>query len=96
MTDYNEIEDTIIETVDENGDVVKFELLDVIELDGQEYGLLFPLYEDGEDAGGDDEEAEAIVMRLTKEDDSYVFERIDDDAEFNKVAQYIDSIREEI
>jgi len=93
MTDYNDIEDTIIETVDDNGDVIKFELLDVLELDGKEYGLLFPLDDNVDD---EDEEAEAIVMRLIKEDESYVFERIDDDAEFNKVAQYIDSIREDL
>ena len=36
-------EDQIIETVDENGKVVRFELFDVVEVDEQEYALLLPV-----------------------------------------------------
>ena len=38
-------EDQIIETVDENGNVVKFELFDIVEVDEQEYALLLPIEE---------------------------------------------------
>ncbi len=94
MTTYDEVENTVIETIDDNGDVVKFELLDVIEVEEQEYGILFPLDENGE--YDEDEESEAFAMRLMKEGDGYYFERIEDDAEFQRVADYIDSLKDEV
>lgn len=86
-----ENEDQIIETVDEEGNVVKFDLYDIIEVDNQEYGLLFPLNED--DAL--ENENDVVIMRLKQEDDGYVFEVIEDDDEFNKVTEYINKLAEE-
>ena len=80
-------EDQIIETVDENGNVVKFELFDIVEVDEKEYALLLPV----EDEEGD----EVVLMRLTKEGDEYLFETIDNDEEFDKVANYVESMDEE-
>ena len=82
-------ENQLIETVDEGGNVVSFELYDIVEVDEQEYALLLP----SEDS--DSEEAELVIMRLTKDGDEYVFETIDDDAEFNKVANYVESLDDE-
>ena len=82
-------ENQLIETVDEDGNVVSFELYDIVEVDEQEYALLLP----SEDS--DSEEAELVIMRLTKDGDEYVFETIDDDAEFNKVANYVESLDED-
>ena len=73
-------EDQIIETVDENGNVVKFELYDIVEVDEKEYALLLPT--DEEDAD------EVVLMKITKDGEEYLFETIDDDDEFEKVAQY--------
>ena len=42
MTNYEEIEEQLIETVDDEGNIVNFELIDIVEVDNQEYGLLFP------------------------------------------------------
>lgn len=75
----------IIETIDENGNVIKFELYDIVEVDKQEYALLLPA----------DESEEVLVMRLSQDGEDYIFESIDDDAEFNKVAEYIESLEEE-
>ena len=72
-------EDQIIETVDENGNVVKFELYDIVEVDEKEYALLLPT--DEEDAD------EVVLMKITKDGEEYLFETIDDDDEFEKVAQ---------
>ncbi|MBO6086921.1 DUF1292 domain-containing protein [bacterium] len=74
-------EDQIIETVDEDGKVVKFELIDVVEVDEQEYALLLPLEEEDND--------EVVLMRLTKDGEEYLFETIEDDAEFEKVETYV-------
>lgn len=80
-------EDQLIETVDENGNVVKFELYDIVEVDEQEYALLLPV--------GDDENDEVVLMKLTKDGEEYLFETIDDDEEFDKVANYVESMDEE-
>ena len=66
-----------------------FELIDIIEMDGQEYGLLLP--KDDEES---EEDKEVVLMRLTKEGEEYVFEMIEDDEEFNKVVDYIDTLED--
>lgn len=80
-------EKQLIETVDENGNVINFELFDIVEVENQEYALLLPA-----DAEESDEEEEVVLMRLTKEGEDYIFESIDDDEEFDKVAEYIESM----
>ncbi len=80
-------EDQIIETIDENGNVIKFELFDIVEVDEQEYALLLPVEEK--------ESEELILMRLSKDGEEYLFETIDDDKEFDKVAQYVESMEDE-
>lgn len=82
-------EDQIIETVTEDGEVVQFRLFDIIEFEEKEYALLLPVEDN------DDEDSEIVLMRLTKEDDDYLFETIDDDEEFERVSEYIESIDDE-
>lgn len=80
-------EKQLIETVDDEGNVINFELYDIVEVDEQEYALLFPA--EPED---DDDENEVVLMRLTKDGEDYLFESIEDDEEFEKVAQYVESM----
>ena len=84
-------EEQFIETFDEDGNKVTFELLDIVTVDDIEYALLLP-----KDAETEDEENEVLVMRLKKDGEEYTFETIEDDEEFNKVAQYIEKIEDEI
>ena len=91
MTNYEEIEEQLIETVDDEGNIVNFELIDIVEVDNQEYGLLFPKDDKKED---DSEESEVVLMRLTKEGEEYIFEMIEDDVEFNKVVEFIDAMED--
>ena len=81
-------EEQIIETIDENGEKVKFELYDIVEVEEQEYALLLPV-EDDEDAD------ELVIMRLEKDGDEYLFETIDSDEEFDRVAEYVETIMDE-
>ncbi len=83
-------EEQIIETFDEDGNKVSFELLDIVTVEDVEYALLIPV-----DAKKDDE-SEVLVMRLKKDGDDFTFEEIDNDEEFEKVAQYIEEIEDEI
>ena len=57
-------EDQIIETIDENGNVIKFELFDIVEVDEQEYALLLPVDEE-------EESTEVVLMRLSKEGEEF-------------------------
>jgi len=84
-----EEENQIIETETEDGEKVQFELFDIIEFEDKEYALLIPV--DDEDS----EESELVLMRLTKEGEEYVFETIEDDSEFDRVSEYIESIEDE-
>ncbi len=90
MTNEENINDQIIETVDEDGNVVKFELVDIVAVEEIEYGLLLPIEEDDED----EEDKEVVLMRLKKEGEEFVFEAIEDDEEFEKVVEYIQSLEE--
>lgn len=80
----------LIETVDEEGNKVTFELLDVVTVEDVEYALLLPKDVKEEDDG------EILVMRLKKDGEEFSFEAIDDDDEFNKVAEYIEELEDEI
>ncbi len=87
MADTNE---QIIETFDEEGNKISFELLDIVSVDDIEYALLLPVDERNKEDG------EILVMRLKKDGEEFSFEVIENDDEFNKVAQYIEEIEDEI
>ncbi len=75
--------DNIIILNDEEGNEVKFEFLDLVELDDEEYVVLLPVTEEGEE-----EEGEVVILKVedTDEDsdeESYV--SIDDEDTLNKV-----------
>ncbi len=81
-------EQQIIETIDEQGNTIRFELVDVVEFEDQEYALLFP-------EENKENEDELVLMRLMKDGEDYLFETIDNEDEFEKVAQYIESLDDE-
>lgn len=87
--EHDEMEEQLIETIDEDGNIINFELIDIIETeDGKEYGLLLPKDENDDST----EDKEVVLMRLTKEGEEYIFEMIEDDDEFNRVVEYIDAL----
>ena len=78
----NEEVDNIIVLNDEDGNEVRFEFLDLVELDDEEYVVLLPVAEE--------EEGEVVILKLedTDEDsdeESYV--GVDDEEILNKVFQ---------
>lgn len=82
-------EKQLIETIDEEGNVVNFELFDIVEFEKKEYALLLP-------AESNNDNDEVILMRLGKDGEDYLFEAIEDDEEFEKVSQYIEKLADEI
>ena len=76
--------DNIVFLNDENGDEVKFEFLDLIELEEEQYVVLLPITEDGEE----DDEGEVVILKVEdidedSEEESYV--SVDDEETLNKV-----------
>ncbi len=69
---------------DENGNEVKFEFLDLVELDDEEYVVLLPVTDDDEE-----DEGEVVILKVDDTDDedseeeSYV--SVDDEETLNKV-----------
>ena len=76
--------DNIIVLNDEDGNEVKFEFLDLVELDDEEYVVLLPVAEEGEE-----EDGEVVILKLEANDDedseeeSYV--SVEDEDVLNKV-----------
>ena len=83
MDEINEELDNIVVLNDENGNEVKFEFLDLVELDDEEYVVLLPVSEEGEE-----EEGEVVILKVDNDDEdseeeSYV--SIEDEEILNKV-----------
>ena len=82
--------DQIIETLDDNGNVVLFSLVEIFEYNGKEYALLNDVDENRQVKA----DAEVVVMRLDQKGEDYSLELIDD-AEFKAVSEYLESIASE-
>ncbi len=76
--------DNIVILNDEDGNEVKFEFLDLVELDDEEYVVLLPMTEDGEE-----DEGEVVILKVEDNDDeeseeeSYV--SVENEETLNKV-----------
>ena len=78
-----ELADNIIILNDENGEESRFEFLDLIELDNEEYVVLLPVSDEGEE-----DEGEVVILKLEdtdeeSEEESYV--GVEDEEILNKV-----------
>ncbi len=75
--------DNIVILNDEDGNEVRFEFLDLVELDDEEYVVLLPIAEEGEE-----EEGEVVILKVEDTDEeadeeSYV--SVEDEETLNKV-----------
>ncbi len=76
--------DNIVILNDEDGNEVRFEFLDLVELEDEEYVVLLPIAEEGEE----EEEGEVVILKVEDVDDdtdeeSYV--SVDDEDTLNRV-----------
>lgn len=85
MAEENE---NLIEITDDDGTVIKCELYDIIEFEEKQYALLV-------EVNNKEEEPEVVLMRYVEEGEESFFETIEDDAEFDRVSEYIESLEEE-
>ena len=80
-----ENEEVLVYTLtDDEGNENDFELLASVDLDGKTYCALIPYTEE------DEEPEEYIVLRVEKNGDEEILVSIDDDEEFDRVADIFD------
>ena len=85
VNEQNEELDNVIVLNDEEGNEVNFEFLDLIEFEGEEYVVLLPMSDEGEE-----DEGEVVILKVEDTDDdseeeSYV--SVDDENTLNEVFQ---------
>lgn len=79
-----------ITLVDEEGHEHRFNLLNVLEVDGLKYAVMLPELQQEE------EDEEAVIFRIdTDEAGEEVLVDIEDDAEFDKVCEALEDLYEE-
>ena len=76
-----ELDEEVIELIDDDGKVIKFKILDVIEYKGEKYALLLAAEPSEEIA-----EDEVVIFRLNE--DEQVLEPIEDDALLEEVFDF--------
>ena len=96
-------EPVVIYTTDEEGVEHCFQMIDMIEVDNQLYGLLLYLGEQ-EEKEKEKEKAEAeeegydeefVIMRIVEENGEQIFESIEDDEEFERVVAFVEQMDDE-
>ena len=84
----NNFESEFYTLTDEDGNEIEFELVGSAEIDGVEYFAMVPT--DSESA--EDGMVEYVVLKKETVDGEEMFVTIDDDDEFDKVADYFDDM----
>ena len=80
----------LVELSDEEGNVTSCEIYDIIEFEGKTYAMLLPVENESE------EDPELIVLEYIEEGEEGSFVSIEDEDEFNKVCDYIESLADEV
>ena len=86
----SEEEMNLVELADEDGNITNCEIYDIVEFEGKTYALLLPLED------GSEEDPELIVLEYVEEGDEASFVSIEDEDEFNRVCDYIESLADEV
>ena len=83
-------EQNFVELCDEEGNITKCEVYDIVDFEGKTYAMLLPLEEENE------EDPELIVLEYLEEGEECYFQNIDDEEEFERVCDYIDSLADSV
>ena len=83
-------EQNFVELCDEEGNITKCEVYDIVDFEGKTYAMLLPLEEENE------EDPELIVLEYLEEGEECYFQNIDDDEEFERVCDYIESLADAV
>lgn len=86
--DITEEEALIITLTDEDGSEIEFEVIGEAELDGTTYYAMMPT----ENPSAEEGIIEYVLLKKEVEDGEDVFVTVDDEEEFEKVANYFDEL----
>ncbi len=88
----NEYTPDLFELVDEEGNKKSFELIDAVEIDGEQYFAMIPAPEDEDYLN---EDCDLVILKAVEDNGEEILASIDDDDEFEKVSAYfIQSIQD--
>lgn len=85
MSGMNEYTPELFELVDSKGNKKNFELIDIAELNGEQYYAMIPAVEDEDYLNMD---CELIILKSVYENGEEVLASIDDDEEFMEVSEF--------
>lgn len=88
--DENTIENEYYTLTDEEGNEIEFELIGQCERNGTKYFAMIPADADSED--DDSEICEYTILKSAIEDGEEILVSIDDDDEFDDIADYFDDL----
>ena len=88
--EIQETEQQYVEIYSDDGQIIKCEIYDIVDFEDKTYAMLLPLSEDE-----NDENSEVIVMEYVEDGDDGYFQNIEDDTEFRRVCEYIESLDDE-
>lgn len=87
--DFLEEAPDIFTLSDDEGNEFTFEVLDEADVDGEHYAAMLPVYNDPADALDDSDPL--VIMKQVSENDEEFFEEIEDEEEFNRIADFFTS-----
>lgn len=86
-------DDAIITLEGEDGTSYNCQILDIIEFEGNDYGILLKLKDEAaEDADDDDDDESLVIMRLIQKEDHSIFRTIESDDEFDRVVAHVEEL----
>ena len=85
----NEEESHIVSLTGDEGNEIKCEVFDIIEFENKTYALLIPQDEIEE---ADEPQAKLIVLEYVEEGDDCYFQNIEDDEEFDRVCEFVNTL----
>lgn len=85
MSGMNEFTPELFELIDEHGNKKCFELVDSLEMNGEQYFAMLPAIEDDDFLNAN---LELIILKVVYENGEEVLASIDDEQEFEEVYQY--------
>ena len=92
MEENNNYESTVFTLTDEEGNEIEFEVIGQHEMNGEHYVALLPVDDQPEDDGVSDIQWEYVILKLVKDGDEEILVTVDDDDEFDDVADYSDDL----
>lgn len=90
MDENERTEKDVISLLDEDGKEHEFEIVDALELNDNQYLALVPLYDESQAEAALEDSGELVILRVSDEadeDGEQYLDAIEDEDEYNKVAE---------